>query len=1235
MPAADSLLSELKDLIGACDSADLVQRLAALQLVPANASRLLRLHAATFAACCIPPSQSSPKLSVRVFQQLVGGEPLASIVGHMEDPFYAPFTESFFFYGGDYTVLPGLQEECVYIARSLTGGLYLKPEPFSDLPFAHEARCRLMALLIVSAEMCRRAGLSRNVSAGVSEARQTAIPNKAEFARLRASVTFSVTELDSLLRHRGLSPAELAPFTKDLGSWTIDSFQDTQSLALGKTPLARSGDRVLVASPTDLLGAWTHWTVEESRRRQINAALANRFAIGAWQRVRNSFNLLGLEMQTVSLPEPPPIALWHECILSSDVDKAVHAIVLTDPLTPLPDDELNAWHPVEIPEVLNRRFGDVEQHLFSRLPHLNEVLHLVIFQGVGRPMACGIEDTGLFVGDALTLTGQEFEVFSHLEHGNQLALRQFARAVADFHSKSEVLSFGSLDLYDMYRTHNRSFYLSDDAPPDFISVPPDSGDARHVEVVQARDYHGVATPDRTVLEVTAAYDGGDPPIYFSTDNPSRGLVVEAFSTPIWLINTATSGPAQREIGNRFLDLISYWLCEFAPTLKKGLDWKTFQSRTFVLEISVAEPDSWSTLPPEHSGDVSDFARISCRKDHDGLVLDLRPPLVAFFDGNDNDGERRFMSHLLRSWKDLEPILAAGVTPEAISACLNQYAPLGLKKKFLVFGKHQHHSLGYDAPTDRRLIQQAVEQQMLDTLGRSLFGNGKYKVGQHLSKQDGVIAINEFVGLAAQRLAALIATINPTGLLTLLVAHHETLVRDGEFKATTLPTRLACFHTRESLAKEYQSELSENTRASIALRFIIEHVTATPPQGFRPMSLSLLDDLLALGSIIANFGSDSDTLHAGLANMEVLMLPSHRLGINRTAIRQLQDKQAIRWAYGEIERQTERWQSVRSSRKDAMGDIRERFTSAFSDEFGFGFTELINVVSVGLNVDSETDPVVRMKRDDLIACVVDATAMSPDRVRVVLDSLTLFARAHFWKPDTHPSYEVFPWRFSRALSFSRRPITSVETDEGLWLIWGKGHLNRFVSHFQNLILSARLEAKSESMRTLIGTITSLDGAEFVERVETEVRQQGFSFVRKHAKKFDGLRIAHGGNDLGDVDLLVADTRSLKLFVLECKDLENARTPWELLHERDRMVGPLKKGKTTVEKHGLRAAWIQSNIETVLRSLGLTWTSRWQVVAGIITSVELYGPAFGSSPMRIVSLMEIRRFGLVVAFDSKAE
>jgi hypothetical protein len=157
--------AELKSLLSNYNSIDLLSTAAALQLLPENAGRFVRLETLSCMVASLHPELSSAYISQGRLRNILNSGFLAgSEVSLLEDPQEYHFTDTFGFDGGPFVVFPGPATDTAYILQNLLRAIFKYPEPIVDSHWLKQTHQLVAATLILSDEVVRRAELSRSVN---------------------------------------------------------------------------------------------------------------------------------------------------------------------------------------------------------------------------------------------------------------------------------------------------------------------------------------------------------------------------------------------------------------------------------------------------------------------------------------------------------------------------------------------------------------------------------------------------------------------------------------------------------------------------------------------------------------------------------------------------------------------------------------------------------------------------------------------------------------------------------------------------------------------------------------------------------------------------------------------------------------------------------------------------------------------------------------------------------------
>lgn len=184
-------------------SFDLLTSVAALQLLPENVSQTIRLETLAHAIASLEAENGSPVATSVDLHRLCNREPLAEsdVIRH-EDPPERHLTEPLGWRRQSYVALAGIADDSVFIFRHLLRALDTLPEFFPDPGLLSDASHVATAVLVLSDAMARRAGLSRWTKPQMVAGRETVIPSADRLRELKASITFTLNELNEILETR-------------------------------------------------------------------------------------------------------------------------------------------------------------------------------------------------------------------------------------------------------------------------------------------------------------------------------------------------------------------------------------------------------------------------------------------------------------------------------------------------------------------------------------------------------------------------------------------------------------------------------------------------------------------------------------------------------------------------------------------------------------------------------------------------------------------------------------------------------------------------------------------------------------------------------------------------------------------------------------------------------------------------------------------------------------------------
>ena len=231
--------------------------------------------------------------------------------------------------------MPGIANSATCILKNLAKALFLAPTPFPDLEFAEEAEHILGAALATSDAIAARAGLTRWMATPESLG-TVHVPSDGRLVALKAAVRWPKAFLPQELRRRHIRVVALQRITAATRDVTPDDW-DLERPLLFRRPILSLQDQYIVALPGALLSAAINAVLDLAVESNVHGQLAARYNSAVWDSVKRALGLFDLP-SPAPVPLPNQIACLRDGIVPFDTDKAMHVLVVTDPL-----DDYRPW----------------------------------------------------------------------------------------------------------------------------------------------------------------------------------------------------------------------------------------------------------------------------------------------------------------------------------------------------------------------------------------------------------------------------------------------------------------------------------------------------------------------------------------------------------------------------------------------------------------------------------------------------------------------------------------------------------------------------------------------------------------------------------------------------------------------------------------------------------------------------------------------------------------------------
>jgi len=1231
----DSIIAQITARIQGYDRGQLLQALAALQLLPCNADHLFRLEALASLAAHTAPSPTSNHLDRAGIEAISNADdPFIDYLRAQEDPCENALTECFTFFGGGYVVFPGIVEEATYVLRHLCRAIFHRRNPPGSPAFIRDCRAAALFVLGLSSAIAHKAGLERSVMPEAGDATDVLVPSRPSLKMAERAVTFTDTELRALCAARGVSPTAAEPFITEIGRQGLERFSPHDS-RLQARPLVRLADTHIVGLPAALLPALRHRIICLAQEHGAISPLAEGYAAAVAHNVRGSLRLLG--------SRPAARGAWplagrdgfHEGFFTLDADKMIYVQLITDDLRDY--DTATVFGQFDPRQQLGEAARTELQRThwaLTRLPGLNEVLILFLCQPAGRWMLATHDDPPPGC-ELLLLSAADLETIAMLGDCDEMTLHKFAAAAAQIRRNTHVTVPDRLTEFAYYRDRDDSYYFGDEARPDSLGLMPGLKLDLRRQALKNSDRHAVLSHSGGGwLEVVALHDSATWPLYTPLLSVGQELsfVLEGLPSPIWIHapQYPSTSPHVDAILRDLCDLLGYWLWQFSPSL--GTDWKPAVGRDAItILLQLDDPDAWEASLARSPDDVGAPASVDVTWSVDtsqrSVTVELGASCILGLQAADNTGERELMRRVLQAINDLAAGLAgvqSWLTSEAINAIIDRHAPLGQKKKLTIVDLDYDRRLDPSGVPRPRTVQRYDINRCLDEVGHYMANQRGVTPGPVKPSQRTVV-LQDVVAFYYSQLQAVVASLRPEGLLEWLIDHHEAIVHEQARKEVEFRLPVELFADGPDYLRTMEKEWRDTAVAAACSRFVIEYVATQPSGGLRPISIEVYDRLQAIAEGIITWAFHSDIIHFGIGDVQLSFLPSERIGTGAPAFRHHWDAFTFEQFVADVRGPMRDFDAAGLTAADPAApewQPGDELQAAWKAEFGCTLSEFANLVGGILSLaQPEQTAAVTLTRSAVVQGLIDQLGWPKPKVAQLLESLSLKPRLDYLDvPPGFDPHDVYPWRFNRALSYLRRPLIHRDTDNGPRLLWGARHLYSAPRYLLQLFSSGRLKAQSTEMKQLLGRLQARRGKAFSAKVADRLAAASW-VARSNVRKIGKRRIGHPGGDLGDVDVLAADPTTKRLLAIECKDLARARNPHELANELHMLFKASHRKSPAVKRHQRRVRWVKSNLTDVLRFLGLPPGPNWQVKGLVVVSQEMFTPRLFPSPLPVLSA---RRF-----------
>jgi hypothetical protein len=1223
-----AILGETQDanpFFGSYNTIDLLLSFAGLSLLPENHGKNIRFE--ELAECAIHQLNRNEAVSAKILKEFLDAE---YPMHHMEDPPNNLFTDLITFFGGDYVIFPGITENGNFILTNLLAAIYHWPE--SGIPKNFEINCWHKATLIlaISNEMALRLGYGRYLI-GQEAINEIEVPNDAELDKLKAAVTFSNEEIETLCFSSKISPLAAQDFLLDLESFVLD---DDKENPLIHKPLLRREGKLIVIAPTNLSYALTNHLWEYAAKFGCLKEVNNAYHNLVWNNCLAHLQMMRfipIHIQGITLTNSLD---FREAIFVIDEDKLAYVQYLFD----------NGANYGSNPNDGN--FGNLsrqeahKKEVISKIFALSkysefEILDLIIVSPIGRDFM--YSPAKISKVQTILIPAFELDVLANLKNCKALDLWKFTICLNDTMKRTDIFSGYLLDKYKTYKDSNDSFYLSDESPFNAISIEVSHSFDLIKEAKLKMDRHSaIKVIEGKFSNLQVERKEGYAPIYVDPSglmNSELEFLVDGFSQPIWVrpeSNLLSLSGEIRSLVWQYNDAIAYWLWQVLDDIKPYLE--DLGDKPIEVSFDLYPLEKFK-VPDRNYKRVSNLSELfQSEVGIDYIVIRIPSEILAFLYGPDNEGERQVLRTLLSGF---DRLLANNGLSSELDQIINQIvdskAPLGMKKKIFILDTSDNLMLDKKNLRGHRYVQEYDTGVILDSIIPAL---GKYcpPVGEVKTlREKNELSHNVIQKALLPLLRKKLRLYNSTDLIKILISQNESLIREKEQLKVLIPTRIACFGDIQEHQKDVKETLRNLDNALIANRCLTEHLAAEPSKGSKIISTTSVDELMAIMNQVISWGSLSDQIHYNLIDLKMGILPSGRIGTEKSHIKEIFDPYYESKTQENISDAIEAFNGIFNQDENVdLKEVPQNLDKAFYQDYGITLTRIIQfmdgLVLIGLG-QATTYSSASLK--DLPKLLEEHIGkFDRNEFDNAMAYLSLTNRGNLESlPDGYEPIDIMPWRYNRMLSLLRKPIVLVDpvrAGDSKIAYWGFRQMLTSKLYLADQFHSNRLRVSANSeVKKVLGKFANDRGKALVKKIFESIRRDE---LLMDTDVFIGPNYSLKNDiDIGDIDVLVIDKERKILFSLECKSMAPSRNTKEMIEEVEKLFGS-KSEMGWVDKHLRRHDWIEANRLQVTSKYGID-ISDFIIKSIFITNEEMLTPSLkkGTLPMPFVTSYKIEREG----------
>lgn len=1231
----DEPSTSFDDLLTRHNSIQILGLLGALQLHPTNHGRNFRMEQ----LCLATLRQFNPndKRPLATWEQLKAAIEKYTDGAMMEDPLSNAFTEIAVFEEGNYIVYPGIYDGFTDILNHLTECIFLQRHGLNK-DFTKTVRDAIGLLLFMSNSTASDAGhIPYIFPEGKSNIE---FPEYDKAARLTDAVYFSRAYLQEVCDTAKFDISVLNDFLVQPGSKDLDE-DDPDKNVVNYKPLIAIDDNVLLYMPTGIPNALISYIYQKANEYGCYDELMELL-------YDRQFHLTGVLLANtgwlatdIKLPAPAEGLPIKETVFQFDNQKLAYVCYIkTGQLA----SEVEAPKAKKLGDPFDERTKEVVHFLSTIEPKQPFAVFCLYIIGETANDYYFMWSKPSAGNQSLALKYRELWTIAHSSKVNALSLWKFAKCYSRTNELTRLMAMGgTMDAYAIYQNNHGSLLHSDDANPigGMMMIVNGSSDEFRREVQKQQHEHAVPIfYEGKLAYAKVSRFKNYAPIYVENEiSRYFCIVIENFKMPVWITSPQTKS-GKESWATYACEAVAFWLNKMEPLLAPYLN----KQRLIQFEIEIVVADELLNAEQFELKTV-DVSQIKIGIEIDAPRIRIWIPFDYLYAVMlpDNRADKILMTAVLQGF--VEYIKVSGnnspLTNDLIGEMVEQTLQPAGAKMLLFSDASANIKMDNRNLPPVRYISDTDISYILDNLVSYLPAG--YVIPEEISDtKDKIKLCDDIVSALIQQITTKLTKLDGAELLKWLIKLNEKCIQVREFREILIPAKIACFSDFQTEVEELMNSERNLVTTAHATRTLIEFVATNIPKGQTWPNFDDIDELLALTNQLTEWGALSEALRMGIDDPKMGLLPSGRIGTDKTVEREAFKPYAVAKTESTIFKNIENFESnyvpARKTGEENETDESKTLDAAFKAEFGITLTTLSKIIGTLVNegfVNAESCMILEDAAVKDLLSKIDK--ITDDDINTALNLLTLLERKSIGlPPDGYTPLDIFPWRYNRSISYIRRPLVKLTDKETVHYYFGYRHLMQFIDNLFYLLYSSKLPGvKSEEMKSWLAAASGDKGNPFREAVKKWFENNtGYEIIphEVHIDKDAPKGHIQADKHYGDIDLFVIDHEHRIIYAIECKNIHGGRNVHEMKVEMDDYLGrDGKDKKAKMRKHVERDDWLNAN-KAALKDL-VPDAENYTIKSFILTADEIPLSYLKKDdlPLPVKSFAFLRKNGLAYLSD----